>query len=168
LSAWHEEAQKPIESVSPLVFERLVDESYPDTLQRAVTDGNLGAVLDEHLWITSRLWGVTGEELAAELLDGLTLKSGLFYLHPIENKNADTFSIRCHAAMPFVQARIGSLEGGEKPIRTDELRRAFNTPFWPYVLATTSVGQEGPNFHSWYGTLVHWDPVPKPHGLRAA
>ena len=58
--------------------------------------------------------------------------------------------------MPFVEGRAayahepGATESTEVPrIRTDELRKAFNTPFWPYVLATTSVGQEGLDFHAW-------------------
>jgi hypothetical protein len=96
----------------------------------------------------------------------MTIKTGLFYLHPIEGNKADTFSVRCHVAMPFVQSRVASLEEGEKPIRADELRRAFNTPFWPYVLATTSVGQEGLDFHSWCDTLVHWDLCRNPVDLE--
>ncbi len=58
------------------------------------------------------------------------------------------------------------LEDGEKPIRTDEMQRAFNTPFWPYVLATTSVGQEGLDFHTWCDTLVHWDLCRNPVDLE--
>ena len=27
------------------------------------------------------------------------------------------------------------------------MREAFNSPFWPFILATTSVGQEGLDFH---------------------
>jgi len=68
--------------------------------------------------------------------------------------------------MPFVQSRVRSLEDGEKPIRTDEMRRAFNTPFWPYILATTSVGQEGLDFHTWCDTLVHWDLCRNPVDLE--
>jgi hypothetical protein len=142
------------------------NENYPDALSRVVVDGNLEAVLDEHLWITSRLRSLRGKALANELKDGMTIKSGLFYLHPVEGNKANTFSIRCHVAMPFVQSRVAYLEGGEKPIRSDELRRAFNTPFWPYVLATTSVGQEGLDFHSWCDTLVHWDLCRNPVDLE--
>ncbi|MBW3596066.1 MAG: helicase [Planctomycetes bacterium] len=142
-------------------------ESYPEAIQRAVVEGNLEAVLDEHLWITSRLRSLSEEDLAEELRDGFSIKSGLFFLHPLGDKNGDTFSLRCHVALPFVQARVASLdEHGEKPIRTDELRRAFNTPFWPYVVATTSVGQEGLDFHTWCDTLVHWDLCRNPVDLE--
>lgn len=141
-------------------------ESYPDALLRVVVDGNLEAVLDEHLWITSRLRGLSEDELANELREGLTIKSGMFFLHPLEGKRENTFSLRCHVAMPFVQSRVRYLEEGEKPFRTDEIRRAFNTPFWPYVLATTSVGQEGLDFHAWCDTLVHWDLCRNPVDLE--
>ena len=141
-------------------------ESYPDALLRVVVDGNLEAVLDEHLWIISQLQSLSGDELADELRDGLTIKSGLYYFHPIQGQRDATFSLRCHVAMPFVQARVSYVENGEKPIRTDEMRRAFNTPFWPYVLATTSVGQEGLDFHTWCDTLVHWDLCRNPVDLE--
>jgi hypothetical protein len=42
-------------------------------------------------------------------------------------------------------------------LRGDSLRKAFNSPFWPHVLCTTSVGQEGLDFHLWCRRLVHWD-----------
>ncbi|QGM99979.1 helicase-related protein [Methylocystis parvus] len=141
-------------------------ESYPDAILRAVVDGNLEAVLDEHLWLISQLQSLSEDELADELRDGLTIKSGRFSFHPLQGNRDDTFSLRCHVAMPFVQSRVGTLERGEKPIRTDEMRRAFNTPFWPYVLATTSVGQEGLDFHAWCDTLVHWDLCRNPVDLE--
>ena len=124
---------------------------------RSVIDGNLEAVLDEHLWIISRLRNIEGDELAGELKNGLTLKSGMFFLHEFEKEKTRTFSLRCHVAMPFVQTKAVISDDGDKPIRTDEMRRAFNTPFWPYILATTSVGQEGLDFHTWCETLIHWD-----------
>jgi hypothetical protein len=140
-------------------------EKYPDALLRVVVDGNLEAVLDEHLWIISKLQSLSEGELANELHDGLTLKSGLYHFHPLQGQRDATFSLRCHVAMPFVQSRVSYLDEVEK-IRTDEMRRAFNTPFWPYVLATTSVGQEGLDFHAWCDRLVHWDLCRNPVDLE--
>ena len=146
------------------------DEKYRSTLLRIIVDGNLEAVLDEHLWMISQARSTNGSELADELRKGLTLRNGLFHLHPLgepETKVAE-FSLRCHVAMPFVQTK-GTVVGDqsrEKPIRADELRRAFNTPFWPYVLATTSVGQEGLDFHTWCDTLIHWDLCHNPVDLE--
>ena len=37
------------------------------------------------------------------------------------------------------------------------MRGAFNSPFAPFVLASTSVGQEGIDFHWWSHSVVHWN-----------
>ena len=42
-------------------------------------------------------------------------------------------------------------------VRAPEVRNAFNSPFWPFVLASTSVGQEGIDFHWWSHSVVHWN-----------
>ena len=35
----------------------------------------------------------------------------------------------------------------ESTNRTESIRTAFNSPFWPFVLASTSIGQEGLDFY---------------------
>jgi hypothetical protein len=151
-------------------------EKYPEVIHRLILEGNLESVLDEHLWIIGRLGSLEGAELAKELCDGLSVKSGLFFLREIGNVGDATFALRCHVAMPFIEARAGgaeraataALDGAEDVgrIRSDELRRAFNTPFWPYILTTTSVGQEGLDFHTWCDTIVHWDLCRNPVDLE--
>src|SRR5690606_34301646 len=42
--------------------------------------------------------------------------------------------------------------------RPDLIREAFNSPFAPFVLATTSVGEEGLDFHRYCRRQIHWDP----------
>lgn len=37
------------------------------------------------------------------------------------------------------------------------LQQAFNSPFRPFVLATTSIGQEGLDFHWYTRKIVHWN-----------
>jgi hypothetical protein len=48
-------------------------------------------------------------------------------------------------------------EDGGEPTREDLVRAAFNSPFWPFVMATTSVGQEGLDFHQYCHAVVHWN-----------
>ena len=43
---------------------------------------------------------------------------------------------------------------------------AFNSPFWPFVLASTSVGQEGLDFHLWCRAVVHWNLPANPVDLE--
>ena len=55
-------------------------------------------------------------------------------------------------------------DGAER--RPDALRQAFNSPFRPFVLATTSIGQEGLDFHVYCDHLVHWDLPASPVDLE--
>lgn len=132
---------------------------FPESIQRAIVEGNLESVLDEQLWLNSTLNGLEGSQLAEELKDVLRLRSSVFYVHSL-NSADKRFTVRCHAALPFTEGKVPNQmpgQGEEKPLRPDELRKAFNSPFWPHVLATTSIGQEGLDFHCWCKTLVHWD-----------
>ncbi len=45
----------------------------------------------------------------------------------------------------------------ENAIHPEIVRQAFNSPFWPWVLVTTSVGQEGLDFHRYCHQVVHWN-----------
>jgi hypothetical protein len=53
--------------------------------------------------------------------------------------------------------RYGTRRGDEESTRRPEVRAAFNSPFWPFILTTTSVGQEGIDFHWWCSAVVHWN-----------
>src|SRR5208337_1828749 len=50
--------------------------------------------------------------------------------------------------------------------RPEQVREAFNSPFWPFVLATTSVGQEGLDFHQYCHVVVHWNLPSNPVDLE--
>ena len=141
-------------------------DSFAAAIQKAILEGNLESVLDEHLWIMSQLASIQKSELVKELTDSLKIHNSYQVYHSLGDR-ASTFSLRCHAAMPFVNAKQREVGGEkEKPLRTDELRRAFNSPFWPHILTTTSVGQEGLDFHVWCKTLVHWDLCNNPVDLE--
>ena len=58
------------------------------------------------------------------------------------------------------------IESGSEPTRADHVRQAFNSPFWPFVLATTSVGQEGLDFHPYCHAVVHWNLPSNPVDLE--
>jgi len=45
----------------------------------------------------------------------------------------------------------------EAPTTTGRLRDAFNSPFLPFVLSSTSIGQEGLDFHWYCHAIVHWN-----------
>jgi ERCC4-related helicase len=71
--------------------------------------------------------------------------------------------LRCRFAQRF--GGSDSADGSEK---TGEgaLRNASNSPFHPLVLASTSIGQEGLDFHPYCHALVHWNLPTNPVDLE--
>ena len=139
---------------------------YTKAIPEAVVAGNLESVLDEHLWIASKLDADAITRFPRDLLKTLGLHEGRHRLHE-PGAGDEGFLLRCHSAMPFADAKVeNALTGQEDRLRTDDMRRAFNTPFWPHVLATTSLGQEGLDFHVWCRQLLHWDLCPSPLDLE--
>lgn len=68
-------------------------------------------------------------------------------------------SVTLRRARPLLE-RDSKDQGGEGASSMTELRNAFNSPFMPFVLSSTSVGQEGLDFHWYCHAIVHWN-VPR-------
>ncbi|WFB36956.1 DEAD/DEAH box helicase [Kiritimatiellota bacterium B12222] len=62
--------------------------------------------------------------------------------------------MRCHYGVSFGNQKIETEKGEE---RASNIRGNFNSPFRPFVLATTSIGQEGLDFHQYCRRIVHWN-----------
>ena len=124
-------------------------------------DGNLQAVLDEYLY---QLWSETGgaDLDDAGLMDLVHRAVGAMSLRPARYEARDTSPDR--AEIPLM-ARFALRYGGKYAtdadeqggVRQSEVRAAFNSPFAPFVLASTSVGQEGIDFHWWSHSVIHWN-----------
>jgi len=70
--------------------------------------------------------------------------------------------MRTHFAAGFYKTK-----NEEKAVsRKNALRYAFNSPFYPFVLATTSVGQEGLDFHYYCRRIMHWNLPSNPIDLE--
>ena len=57
----------------------------------------------------------------------------------------------------FFARSIGSSQGDDEVNAIENLQKAFNSPFAPFVFATTSMGQEGLNFHNYADRIIHWN-----------
>lgn len=66
------------------------------------------------------------------------------------NKN----KLRCHYAVPMGNQQLEKDEGQQ---RIANIRNAFNSPFRPFMLNSTSIGQEGLDFHWYCSNIVHWN-----------
>lgn len=71
-------------------------------------------------------------------------------------KDDKKMSMRTHFAAAVADGDGGGDE--EKAVnRVKSLRNAFNSPFRPFVLASTSIGQEGLDFHWYCRKVFHWN-----------
>ena len=135
------------------------------TLEYCVT-GCLQAVLDEYSHVLCDLLGnadAMPQQLAIDV--GAEVVSALNLLGA--RPGADDISVdeeNGHLAFQSrdLRAWFAMRFGDEKDAlggvsRKEQVRKAFNSPFWPFVLATTSVGQEGLDFHTYCHAVMHWN-----------
>jgi len=152
---------------NPVFWGRLGAGKPTTVLQSAVIDGGLESLLDEHFWLARSR--VAPDSLMDDLHDALGATAGRFVFQNLPAGSSGVH-VRCHAAVPFGGTETGEdpLAGDDKirPARSHELRQAFNAPFWPHLLATTSVGQEGLDFHNWCQRVTHWDLPSNPVDLE--
>ena len=130
---------------------RKIGGGYPEALRQALLDGGLEATLDEHIAVMLLIGDEGPLEILSQSLVG----------RPGRVRRRTTRGVRparVHAAAPYLGAERRN-EGSKtsQKLRSDTLRKGFNSPFWPHVLATTSIGQEGLDFHVWCDRVIHWD-----------
>ncbi len=139
-------------------------------------EGNLQAVFDEyaHILVESNgLAGVDGkvEGLHRLILNSLNVHTASYrvdtfndFKNRLTGKNVRPVNIRSHFAVAFTRSEGGVNKGGED--RREAVRNSFNSPFRPFVLATTSIGQEGLDFHYYCRKIVHWNLPSNPIDLE--
>jgi hypothetical protein len=153
----------------------LINGLYPETpyWQKALQyclHGNLQAVLDEYIHILHESLGLVGHDIrectfkiSEEISKALSLRTTALRFDDfiIEDKKVqiEKRSIRCRYGLRFGDEKTDFMGGTQ---RSDDVRTAFNSPFRPFILATTSVGQEGLDFHQYCHRLVHWNLPPNP------
>ena len=62
--------------------------------------------------------------------------------------------IKCHYSMRLTDDYNDGSEADSKGI--DDVKDCFQSPFWPFVLATTSIAQEGIDLHYYCHRIYHW------------
>ncbi|MFK5644891.1 helicase-related protein [Ornithinimicrobium sp. LYQ121] len=132
-------------------------------LQHCV-DGNLQAVLDEYAEVLVASLSLRHEPLDKQLeqlvsafADGSGLRAAsqaVDHFGPEYDGHVRRDRIRSHFAVRYGRH---AAEDDKTMLRESRVRDAFNSPFWPFVLASTSVGQEGLDFHHYSHSVVHWN-----------
>ncbi len=128
--------------------------SYWQMVAKYCADGCLQAVLDEYFHVLKGQ-NVDAEGAISQLLGSVNLDTASINVDDVNSfLRGEPRKMRCHYAVEFGSQRIETDEGGK---RATNLREVFNSPFRPFVLATTSIGQEGLDFHSYCRRIVHWN-----------
>jgi hypothetical protein len=144
---------------STLLFDKLygTEEPYWRAVLRYCAEGNLQAVMDEylhHLRSAESTVVMDNQYLMALAKQGREALS----MRPSRYEGFDPAAPDDALAFPSRFAlRYGGRRQDQESARQPQIRNAFNSPFWPFVLATTSVGQEGIDFHWWSHAVLHWN-----------
>ncbi len=143
------------------------DMPYWRMVLRYCIDGNLQAVLDEqwhmlweqHSWKEDENASEAIEACVEDLIDTVakdrsTRVHAQFYTTSQRSKSIRTQEIRIRTDFAL---RFANLQTDDEGISQDRVRASFNSPFRPFLLASTSIGQEGLDFHPWCHRLTHWN-----------
>ena len=99
----------------------------------------------------------------------LTVRAAALAVDDIHPENGDvtvsTHRLPSRFAIPFGQGRDEE-SGDTAASRAQKVREAFNSPFWPFVVTSTSIGQEGLDFHWYCHAIVHWNLPSNPVDLE--
>ena len=130
-------------------------------------NGCLQAVLDEYAHVLYESLGLSekpvdeaSEQMAFAISDVLGMHVSNLGVDSIHvPKSASTVQVDQQTMRARFAMRFGDEKSEEDATvqRAGIVRQAFNSPFWPFVLATTSVGQEGLDFHPYCHAVVHWN-----------
>ncbi|RYZ84161.1 MAG: hypothetical protein EOP04_18565, partial [Proteobacteria bacterium] len=126
-------------------------------------NGNIQAMLDEYLYLLHHCDNYFNHKgLSNHFADILTLRTSSVEVDDYKSFRATAVdgetaqkktSLRTHYAMDFGSQKLTSAGSG----RLINMRQTFNSPFRPFVLATTSIGQEGLDFHLYCRKIFHWN-----------
>jgi hypothetical protein len=144
------------------------DSFWREVLRHSI-DGDLQAVLDElaHMLLESeglrdKPSAVAVETIANAMCRALGLRASRVVYSSITVDGGGAIEAARENLHTAYAMRFGDEEGrdpvsDDAPARASLLRDAFNSPFWPFVLISTAVGQEGLDFHPYCHAVVHWN-----------
>lgn len=149
-----------------LIFEKDHAKTYWRSVLNYCASGCLQSVLDEYLHILLEAEGLIGKDpveavkrLAEVTAEASSMRAATPGLDWIEKDDSGRLKIDNQRVRSRFAMRFGDEQGDRKgaEVRKENVRQAFNSPFWPFVLATTSIGQEGLDFHPYCHAVMHWN-----------
>lgn len=122
-------------------------------------DGNIQSMLDEFIFMLQNDCHSAYEtaEAVCKVLGlrttNMKVDDASTFTKKDESQDDVRHNLRTHYAAAFGVNTMSSTA----VTRSVNIREAFNSPFRPFVLATTSIGQEGLDFHWYCRRVMHWN-----------
>ena len=140
------------------------DETYWRAVLDHAFDGCLQSVLDEYAHVLIESEGLQdapahlrAETLTTTMIEALSTRTTHNAVEDIQVIDGE-IRVEDRRINSHFAARYGRAQSSDKAaMRETTVRAAYNSPFRPFVLASTSVGQEGLDFHTYSHAIVHWN-----------
>ena len=137
--------------------------------------GNIQAMFDEYIHLLSNGMDFINEEIAFKYLNNkvdasfasntasYNIDTYESFSKRVQNKSDTKHYFRTHFALSFTS---GEIDNNSATNRLNNVRIGFNSPLRPFVLTTTSIGQEGLDFHYYCRKVFHWNLPSNPIDLE--
>lgn len=158
-------------SIVDRTYPRRDDESHWRNILSYCKDGCFQAMFDEYFAVlrddVSFMEGDSQlDEIVRKMEEALTLRVATYevdtyralesriYVERGGSNDGAGMEMRTHFAACFAKGKSEDTGGVN---RKEVLRKSFNSPMRPFVLASTSIGQEGLDFHPYCRKILHWN-----------
>ena len=153
------------------------DNSHWQNVLKYCKDGCFQAMLDEYMHMLGETVGFSGDEdkdalIHHIMMDSLRIHTATYtvdtfptFKKRISGQKERSIGIRSSYAVGFTK---DAGDNSKIVNRKESIRNAFNSPLRPFVLATTSIGQEGLDFHNYCRVIMHWNLPSNPIDLEAS
>lgn len=143
------------ESISAIRMSSDGDDYWRQVLNYSAS-GNISSMVDEYFYMLKNCNNSTSLESITDLMiDVLTVSTSSVTVDLQDKRgNIKSQNMRCHFAANFGDEKMNTESGSNRSIN---VRTVFNSPFRPFVLASTSIGQEGLDFHFYCRKIFHWN-----------
>ncbi len=162
-------------SIVELCYGRRNDNAHWKNVLAYCKAGNLQSVFDEYAHILTESYNLSqasdrGSVLHQLMLESMQVHSASYSIDTFKNFEGRVkgyrswpVSVRTHYAVGFTKGEGNTDKDFD---RKKSVRNSFNSPFRPFVLATTSIGQEGLDFHYYCRKIMHWNLPSNPIDLE--
>jgi hypothetical protein len=112
--------------------------------------------MDEYIYMLKQSNSIDSPSAASEVFQNvLMVRTSSVGVDLLKEKGIyENSKMRTHFAVSYGDQKMTSEAGNNRMIN---IRDVFNSPFRPFVLASTSIGQEGLDFHFYCRKIFHWN-----------